>query len=136
MLLVINTKLQAIPFKSSRVPDHAPSQWDVKTGPCIYDFDLRVSHTRTLLPVAFASASFGFVFIRFRVPIIVIILGVYGVLSIEVAISFGCQSGLSTRTRAYNERKIYSIAQGRASHRGGFSKMDVRGSSDRVIEQG
>jgi len=33
----------------------------------IYDFDLRASHARTLLPAALASAPFGFVLVRVRV---------------------------------------------------------------------
>ena len=33
----------------------------------IYDFDLRATHARTLLPAALASVSFGFVMIRVRV---------------------------------------------------------------------
>jgi len=33
----------------------------------IYDFDLRVSHARTLLPAALASVPFGFVLVRVRV---------------------------------------------------------------------
>jgi len=32
-----------------------------------YDFDLRVSHARTLLPAALASVPFGFVLVRVRV---------------------------------------------------------------------
>jgi len=32
-----------------------------------YDFDLRASHARTLLPAALASVSFGFVLVRVRV---------------------------------------------------------------------
>ena len=31
-----------------------------------YDFDLRASHARTLLPAAFASVPFGFVLVRVR----------------------------------------------------------------------
>ena len=34
-----------------------------------YDFDLRASHARTLLPAALASVPFGFVFVRVRVHI-------------------------------------------------------------------
>ena len=30
----------------------------------LYDFDLRASHARTLLPAALASVSFGFVLVR------------------------------------------------------------------------
>ena len=30
----------------------------------IYDFDLRATHARTLLPAALASVSFGFVLVR------------------------------------------------------------------------
>jgi len=33
----------------------------------IYDFDLRASHARALLPAALASVSFGFVLVRVRV---------------------------------------------------------------------
>ena len=33
----------------------------------IYDFDLRATHARTLLPAALASVSFGFVLVRVRV---------------------------------------------------------------------
>ena len=33
----------------------------------LYDFDLRASHARTLLPAALASVSFGFVLVRVRV---------------------------------------------------------------------
>ena len=33
----------------------------------IYDFDMRASHARTLLPAALASVSFGFVLVRVRV---------------------------------------------------------------------
>jgi len=33
----------------------------------IYDFDLRASHARTLLPAALASVPFGFVLVRVRV---------------------------------------------------------------------
>ena len=32
-----------------------------------YDFDLRVSHARKLLPAALASVPFGFVLVRVRV---------------------------------------------------------------------
>ena len=32
-----------------------------------YDFDLRESHARTLLPAALASVPFGFVLVRVRV---------------------------------------------------------------------
>ena len=32
-----------------------------------YDFDLRASHARTLLPAALASVPFGFVLVRVRV---------------------------------------------------------------------
>jgi hypothetical protein len=35
-----------------------------------YDFDLRATHARTLLPEALASVSFGFVLVRVRVPIV------------------------------------------------------------------
>ena len=35
----------------------------------IYDFDLRASHARTLLPAALASVSFGFVLVRVRVRV-------------------------------------------------------------------
>ena len=42
-------------------------------GPLIalpfYDFDLRASHARTLLPAALASVPFGFVLVRVRVRI-------------------------------------------------------------------
>ena len=34
VLLMINTKSQTNPLWSSRVTDHAPSRWEVKTGPC------------------------------------------------------------------------------------------------------
>jgi hypothetical protein len=34
----------------------------------LYDFDLRATHARTLLPEALASVSFGFVLVRVRVP--------------------------------------------------------------------
>jgi len=30
----------------------------------LYDFDLRATHARTLLPAALASVSFGFVLVR------------------------------------------------------------------------
>jgi len=33
----------------------------------LYDFDLRATHARTLLPAASASVSFGFVLVRVRV---------------------------------------------------------------------
>ena len=33
----------------------------------IYDFDLRATHARKLLPAALASVSFGFVLVRVRV---------------------------------------------------------------------
>jgi len=33
----------------------------------LYDFDLRATHARTLLPAALASVSFGFVLVRVRV---------------------------------------------------------------------
>jgi len=33
----------------------------------LYDFDLRASHARTLLPAALAFVSFGFVLVRVRV---------------------------------------------------------------------
>ena len=33
----------------------------------IYDFDLRATHARTLLPAALASVPFGFVLVRVRV---------------------------------------------------------------------
>jgi hypothetical protein len=33
----------------------------------IYDYDLRATHARTLLPAALASVSFGFVLVRVRV---------------------------------------------------------------------
>ena len=32
----------------------------------LYDFDLRATHARTLLPEALASVSFGFVLVRVR----------------------------------------------------------------------
>ena len=35
----------------------------------LYDFDLRATHARTLLPAALASVSFGFVLVRVRVQI-------------------------------------------------------------------
>jgi len=35
-----------------------------------YDFDLRATHARTLLPAALASVSFGFVLVRVRVPLL------------------------------------------------------------------
>jgi hypothetical protein len=35
----------------------------------LYDFDLRATHARTLLPAALASVSFGFVLVRVRVAI-------------------------------------------------------------------
>ena len=34
-----------------------------------YDFDLRASHARTLLPAALASVPFGFVLVRVRVAL-------------------------------------------------------------------
>jgi len=34
----------------------------------LYDFDLRATHARTLLPAALASVSSGFVLVRVRVP--------------------------------------------------------------------
>ena len=36
----------------------------------LYDFDLRATHTRTLLPAALASVSFGFVLVRVRIQFI------------------------------------------------------------------
>jgi len=39
----------------------------------IYDFDLRATHARTLLPAALASVSFGFVLVRVRVQFIPIL---------------------------------------------------------------
>ena len=36
-------------------------------APPFYDFDLRASHARTLLPAALASVPFGFVLVRVRV---------------------------------------------------------------------
>jgi len=36
----------------------------------LYDFDLRATHARTLLPAALASVSFGFVFVLVRVRLI------------------------------------------------------------------
>ena len=33
----------------------------------LYDFDVRASHARTLLPAALASVPFGFVLVRVRV---------------------------------------------------------------------
>ena len=33
----------------------------------LYDFGLRATHARTLLPAALASVSFGFVLVRVRV---------------------------------------------------------------------
>ena len=35
----------------------------------IYDFDLRATHARTLLPAALAFVSFGFVLVRVRVHV-------------------------------------------------------------------
>ena len=35
-----------------------------------YDFDLRASHMRTLLPTALASVPFGFVLVRVRVRVL------------------------------------------------------------------
>ena len=35
----------------------------------LYDFDLRATHARTLLPAALASVSFGFVLVRVRVRV-------------------------------------------------------------------
>ena len=40
----------------------------VSTNYPLYDFDLRATHARTLLPAALASVSFGFVLVRVRVP--------------------------------------------------------------------
>ena len=37
--------------------------------PFFYDFDLRASHARTLLPAALASVPFGFVLVRVRVRV-------------------------------------------------------------------
>ena len=37
----------------------------------LYDFDLRATHARTLLPAALASVSFGFVLVRVRVRFLV-----------------------------------------------------------------
>jgi hypothetical protein len=34
-----------------------------------YDFDLRASHARTLLPAALAAVPFGFVLVRVRVRV-------------------------------------------------------------------
>jgi len=34
-----------------------------------YDFDLRASHARTLLPAALSSVLFGFVLVRVRVRV-------------------------------------------------------------------
>ena len=38
----------------------------------LYDFDLRATHARTLLPAALASVSFGFVLVRVRVPLFLV----------------------------------------------------------------
>ena len=40
----------------------------------LYDFDLRATHARTLLPAALASVSFGFVLVRVRVRVIICLL--------------------------------------------------------------
>ena len=37
----------------------------------LYDFDLRATHARTLLPAALASVSLGFVLVRVRVLVCV-----------------------------------------------------------------
>jgi hypothetical protein len=37
----------------------------------LYDFDLRATHARTLLPAALASVSYGFVLVRVRVRVAV-----------------------------------------------------------------
>ena len=42
------------------------AQWFLYALP-FYDFDLRASHARTLLPAALASVPFGFVLVRVRV---------------------------------------------------------------------
>jgi hypothetical protein len=39
----------------------------------IYDFDLRATHARTLLPAALASVSFGFVLVRVRFDLLLLI---------------------------------------------------------------
>ena len=39
----------------------------------LYDFDLRATHARTLLPAALASVSFGFVLVRVRVGVLMLI---------------------------------------------------------------
>ena len=41
-----------------------------------YDFNLRASHARTLLPAALASVPFGFVLVRVRVRVRVVLTGV------------------------------------------------------------
>ena len=43
-----------------------------------YDFDLRASHARTLLPAALASVPFGFVLVRVRVALNFIFAGSFG----------------------------------------------------------
>jgi len=40
----------------------------------VYDFDLRATHARTLMPAALASVSFGFVLVRVRVRVRVYLL--------------------------------------------------------------
>ena len=47
------------PLESFLLSTHFPS----------YDFDLRASHARTLLPAALASVSFGFVLVQVRVRV-------------------------------------------------------------------
>jgi len=45
----------------------ATSRFLIFSSLLIYDFDLRESHARTLLPTALAFVSFGFVLVRVRV---------------------------------------------------------------------
>ena len=51
-----------VPFKFSRLP-----LMNTLIMRYTYDFDLRATHARTLLPAALASVSFGFVLVRVRV---------------------------------------------------------------------
>ena len=66
----------------------------------LYDFDLRATHARTLLPAALASVSFGFVLVRVRVRCSSLNLSL---LSSPVA---NCQL-LSQRAQSRNRAKLH-----------------------------
>ena len=56
------------PYESLGLPTHWSKRKRTLYALPFYDFDLRASHARTLMPAALASVPFGFVLVRVRVP--------------------------------------------------------------------